>query len=210
MHSTLHQIIAQLNAVTFNASDAGQGNQAFQAQGFQQGQGQGCAPLGGGRGRGFGRGPPQYVGGSFPNFPTPQGRAFPPAPQGGGFPQGYGSQQGGPASPPAFVSSTFAPQGRANGGQPGPPPYCSPAGIQEPTQIHQQPFSNVMKRHANWNACYSCDFDVADGLTSMSCPAHLRKATHDIYFNHQNAQQYIDLGHPCSTRNRHKTQFPNM
>jgi hypothetical protein len=37
MHSTLHQIIAQLNAVTFNASDAGQGNQVFQAQGFQQG-----------------------------------------------------------------------------------------------------------------------------------------------------------------------------
>jgi hypothetical protein len=30
-HSTLHQIIAQLNAVTFNASDAGRGNQAFQA-----------------------------------------------------------------------------------------------------------------------------------------------------------------------------------
>jgi hypothetical protein len=23
-------------------------------------------------------------------------------------------------------------------------------------QIQQQPFSNVMKRHANWNACYSC------------------------------------------------------
>jgi len=41
MHSTRHEIIAQLNAVTFNASDAGRGNQAFQAQGFQQGRGQG-------------------------------------------------------------------------------------------------------------------------------------------------------------------------
>ena len=72
-HSTLHQIIAQLNAVTFNASDAGRGHQAFQAQGFQQGRGRGRTQGGGGRGRGFGRGPPQYVGGSFPNFPTPQG-----------------------------------------------------------------------------------------------------------------------------------------
>ena len=41
MHITLHQIIVQLNAVTFNASDAGRGNQAFQAQGFQQGRVQG-------------------------------------------------------------------------------------------------------------------------------------------------------------------------
>ncbi len=54
----------------------------------------------------------------------------------------------------------FAPQGGANGGQPGPPPYRSPTGIQGPTQVHQQPFSNVMKRHANWNARYSCGFDV--------------------------------------------------
>jgi hypothetical protein len=37
MHSTLHQIMAQLNAVAFNASDAGRGNHAFQVQGFQQG-----------------------------------------------------------------------------------------------------------------------------------------------------------------------------
>jgi hypothetical protein len=61
------------------------------------------------------RGPPQYMGGSFPNFPTPQGREFPHAPQGGGFPQGFGGQQGGPAKPPAFVPSTFAPQGGMNG-----------------------------------------------------------------------------------------------
>jgi hypothetical protein len=61
----------------------------------------------------------------------------------------------------------------------------------------------VMKRYANWNVCYSCGFDVADGHTSMSCPAHLRKASHDIYFNRQNVQQYL-----CSTRNRHKIQFP--
>ena len=56
---TLHQIIAQLNVVTFNASDAGRGNQGYQAQGYQGGRGQGLAP-GRGGGRGFGR-PQGYV-----------------------------------------------------------------------------------------------------------------------------------------------------
>ena len=51
-------------------------------------------------------------------------------------------------------------------------------------------------------------FDVADGHNSMSCPAHLCKATHDIYFVCDNAAQYIELGHPCSTKNMHKTTFP--
>jgi hypothetical protein len=65
-----------------------------------------------------------------------------------------------------------------------------------------------VKRFANWNVCYSCGFDVADGHNSMSCPAHLRKATHDIYFVRDNAAQYIEMGHPCSTCNMHKTTFP--
>jgi hypothetical protein len=79
-------------------------------------------------------------------------------------------------------------------------------------QVHQQqqPFSNPVKRQANWNVCYSCGFDVADGHTSMSFPAHLQKATYNIYFTQQNAQQYIDLRHPCCTKNIHKTQLPNM
>ena len=51
-HCTLHQIIAQLNAVTFNASDAGCSTHAFQAQGFQHGQGRGRSRGGGGRGFG--------------------------------------------------------------------------------------------------------------------------------------------------------------
>jgi hypothetical protein len=77
-----------------------------------------------------------------------------------------------------------------------------------PAQVQQQTYSNVVKRYANWNACYSCGSDVADGHTSMSCPPRLRKAMHQIGFNCQNAQQFIDLGNPCSTRNRHKTQLP--
>jgi hypothetical protein len=205
-HGTLHQIIAQFNAVTFNASDAGCGTHGYGAgQGYGAGRGCGRAPGRGGR-CGFDCGPPQYLGGSFP---TPRGRSFPHAPQGGGFPKGYpGGYQGGPARPPAFVPTTFVPPGGAQGGQPGPPPYRNPAGFHGLPQTQQQPFSNLVKRFANWNVCNSCGFDVADGHTSMSCPAHLCKATHDIYFTRLNAQQYINLGHPCSTRNRHKTQFP--
>ncbi len=55
-----------------------------------------------------------------------------------------------------------------------PPPGFGPAPFIAPQmQQHQQPFSNMVKHHANWNVCYSCGFDVADGHTSMSCPAHL-------------------------------------
>jgi hypothetical protein len=72
------------------------------------------------------------------------------------------------------------------------------------------PFFNMVKHFANWNVCYSCGFDVTDSHNSMSCPTHLQKATHDIYFTHENAAQYIDLGHPCSMRNRHKVTFLAM
>jgi hypothetical protein len=85
-HGTLHQIIAQLNAVMFNASDAGHGTQGYRSgQGYGAGRGRERALGRSGR-HGFGHDPPQYMGGSFP---TPQGRSFPHAPQGGGFPQGY-------------------------------------------------------------------------------------------------------------------------
>ncbi len=47
---------------------------------------------------------------------------------------------------------------------------------------------------------------------TLACLVHLifTKAFHDIYYNRQNAQQYIDLEHPCSTENRHRTQLPTM
>jgi hypothetical protein len=44
------------------------------------------------------------------------------------------------------------------------------------------PYLNLMKRFANWNACYSCGFDVAEGHTSQTCPQYLRKPDHDSYF----------------------------
>ena len=72
------------------------------------------------------------------------------------------------------------------------------------------PYLNLMKRFANWNACYSCGFDAADGHTSQTCPQHLRKPDHDCYFTCQNAQQYVDTGYGCSTKNRNKTMLPQM
>jgi hypothetical protein len=113
----------------------------------------------------------------------------------------------------AFGVPQYCPPGTdATGGYPGSPPEGFPGGYPcaptIPALVQQQPYSNVVKRYANWNVCYSCGFDVADGHTGMSSPPHLRKALHQIGFNCQNAQQFLDLGHPCSTRNRHKTQFP--
>ena len=90
-----------------------------------------------------------------------------------------------------------------HGGMPG---YAPPGGI--PSQ-ERPPYSNLVKCFANWNACYTSGFDVPDGQTSMTCQAQ-RKAGHNVYFTRQNAQQYIDAGQNCCTRNRHKTQFPAM
>ncbi len=77
-------------------------------------------------------------------------------------------------------------------------------------QVEAPPYLNLMKLYANWNACYSCGFDVADGHTSQMCPQHLRKPDHDCYFTRQNGQQYIDAGYRCNTKSRHKTVFPQM
>jgi hypothetical protein len=94
----------------------------------------------------------------------------------------------------------YVPQG---GGIPGNAPH---GGMQ---QQERPPYSNLVKRFANWNACYTCGFDVPDGHTSMTCQAQ-RKAGHDVCFTRQNAWQYINAGRNCSTRNYHKTQFPAM
>ncbi len=79
-----------------------------------------------------------------------------------------------------------------------------------PTQQPPPPYSNLMKRFTNWNACYSCGFDVAEGHTSQTCPQYLRKPDHNCYFTRQNVQQYVNAGYGCSTKNRHKTILPQM
>ena len=90
--------------------------------------------------------------------------------------------------------------------QRGMPAYAPQGGMK---QQERPLYSNVVKLFANWNARYTCGFDVPDGHTSATCQTQ-RKAGHDIYFTRQNAQQYIDAGRNCSTRNRHKTQFLAM
>jgi hypothetical protein len=129
-----------------------------------------------------------------------------------------GSPMGAPPGPPG---------GFQGGNAGGPPPYRTPPemnggygptggygmspghpGMSPGAQDNvQPPYSNVVKQYANWNACYLCGFDVSNGHTSMLCLPHLRKVTHQAGFNCQNAQQYNDLGYPCSTRMRHKMQF---
>jgi hypothetical protein len=199
LHANQHQILEQLATLSFNASDAGQvicrgcrgGGRGTPPPSqyvpavpttYQQGYG------GRGRGRGCGRcgrTHQQYSPGGFP--PTPgMGGVFPPTyvmppPAGGG-----GNMY------------NLAPQG----GMPG---YYAPQDGMQPQE--QPPYSNVVKRFANWNACYTCGFDVPDGHTSATSQAQ-RKAGHDVCFTRQNAQQYNDAGRNCSTRNRHKTQFP--
>jgi hypothetical protein len=35
--------------------------------------------------------------------------------------------------------------------------------------VQAPPYLNLTKRYANWNACYSCGFDVPAGHTSQTC-----------------------------------------
>jgi hypothetical protein len=201
MHQIMHQIIAALNAVTFNISNEGPGIGRYEGR---QACGHGC-PL-----RGKRCGPPMYaIGrsgynpvsgyphvGGFP--PTRPPSFFQPGPQ-LSFP---GGPTGGHIVPPVAMTQ---PAYRA-------PPAASPSGFNITgtvnANIQQMPYSNITKRYPNWNACYTCGFDISNGHTSMTCPAHC-KPTHDVNFNCRNAQQPIDLGHPCCTRHRHNTRLPS-
>ncbi len=83
-HNTLHHVIAQLNALTFNVSNTSCRSFCGRGQGRCRGRGRGC-----GHGRGCGWGPLVNIDG------YPQNGGFPP---GGGFPPAMGT--GGP--PPDF------------------------------------------------------------------------------------------------------------
>ena len=106
----------------------------------------------------------------------------------GGIPAYYPPK---PGHGGVYAAGGYPGAGHFNGG-------CSGfQGCRAPTNAQAQPpYSNIVKRYANWNVCYSCSFDIANGHTNMSCPPHLCKATHQIGFNCQNAQQYIYLGYP--------------
>jgi hypothetical protein len=190
-------MIAQLNAVILNASNAGCGHYNNCGQGHRLTRGRGRAPLmynvsGFPHGRGY---PPQ---GGFPLTLPPGGGPlgfFSPGPPG----RFYSGPTGGPLTYPA------PPALHTGGGFTLPGGYRIPP-AQAGANVQQQLYSNIVKRYVNWNTCYFCGFYVADSHTSMSCPPHLHKASHNINYNHQNAKQFIDLGHPC----RHTTCLPPM
>ena len=76
-----------------------------------------------------------------------------------------------------------------------------------PPQIRNPDYSNIYKRHNNWNVCFSCGFDIEDGHTSMTCP--FKKANHQQSFSHENAQQLIAAGYDPCTKGMHKTVLPS-
>jgi len=71
-------------------------------------------------------------------------------------------------------------------------------------------YSNIIKKYANWNVCFSCGFDVKDGHTSKTCPAPWRRANHQEGFDRNNSGQYIAAGYDACTKTMHKSQMPNM
>ncbi len=71
-------------------------------------------------------------------------------------------------------------------------------------------YSNIVKRYANMNVCFSCGFDVENGHTSRTCPQAWRHANHQEAYDRSNAQQYIDAGYDACTKAKHKTQLPTF
>jgi hypothetical protein len=75
-------------------------------------------------------------------------------------------------------------------------------------QVRNPDYSNIYKRHNNWNVCFSCGFDIEDGHTSMTCP--FKKANHQQAFSRENAQQFISAGYDPCTKGMHKTVLPGQ
>jgi len=71
-------------------------------------------------------------------------------------------------------------------------------------------YSNIIKRYANWNVCFSCGFDVEDGHTSKTCPALWRRMNHQEGYTRANSGQYIVVGYDVCTKAMHKSQLPTM
>jgi hypothetical protein len=97
------------------------------------------------------------------------------------------------------------------GGSGGIPPFIGspPGAVVPPTGARvNAPFqSNLTKKHANWNVCWSCGFDVEDGHMSAMCPTHWCKTDHQVGFTLENAQQWINLGYAPCTKGMHKTKL---
>ena len=69
---------------------------------------------------------------------------------------------------------------------------------------------NLTKKHANWNICWLCGFDVEDGHTSGTCPTHWHKTDHQMGFTCGNTQQWINQGYAPCTKGMHKNKLPKQ
>ncbi len=98
--------------------------------------------------------------------------------------------------------------GRGNSG--GIPIAPGGAVLVGPPATQAAAYSNITKKFANWNVCYTCGFDIEDGHTLVTCPRGWRKPNHQEGFNQNNTQAYIDAGWKPSTKGRQKTQFPGF
>jgi hypothetical protein len=67
---------------------------------------------------------------------------------------------------------------------------------------------SLIKHLANWNACFSCGFNMEDSHTSATCPFNWHKPNHQVGYTRENAASYAAYG--PSTKGQHKTQFPPM
>ncbi len=96
------------------------------------------------------------------------------------------------------------------GGEPGRGSGMTPFTQQNMQRNTAPMYSNITKRYANWNVCFSCGFDVKDGHTSKTCPDPWRRANHQEGFNRNNLGQYIAVGYDACTKAMHKSQLPTM
>ncbi len=81
--------------------------------------------------------------------------------------------------------------------------------VQQTRRINLPNVYKVNKVHNHWNVCFSCGFDVEDGHTSQTCPAHWRKMNHQDAYMRKNAQQFISPGYDPCTKGMHKTVLPS-
>ena len=154
LHQNQHQMMEQMAALSFNQSDAGRGIRRPAGRGqFQPpapfttirfGRGGQVAPNGSERGgQGRGRGCGRGLG--PPGFATGRGPPFTTITAG-------------------QATGYMAPQAVGGGYYATPPPA---------QHVQAPPYLNLTKMYANWNACYSCGFDVPEGHTSQTCPHHM-------------------------------------
>ncbi len=204
MHQNMHQIIAQLNTVLFNVSDKSRGISSCGGCGQACGHScrQGCGP------------------------PMSTTLGFQP---GGGNPKLADFPQCHLQADVPLVSFPLVPRldfqvdiQAATWFQHTMPHRLCPMVMamlplgNTPSQAAPMPTCINSQFQMSWNgfqirtSAIPADLTLLTAIWNMFCHMHLRKSSHDVNFTHQNAQQYINLGHPCSTRNRHKTWLPNM